>query len=55
MGRAGWHTSDMRRFNTEGPIVPADHYFVPPLERVDLGEVLDLIGSKRYFVLHAPR
>ena len=45
----------MRRFNTEGPIIPADHYFVPPLERVDLGEVLDLIRSKRYFVLHAPR
>ena len=45
----------MRRFNTEGPVIPADHYFVPPLERVDLGEVLDLIRSKRYFVLHAPR
>ena len=45
----------MRRFNTEGPIIAADHYFVPPLERVDLDEVLDLIRSKRYFVLHAPR
>ena len=45
----------MRRFNTEGPIIAADHYFVPPLERINLDEVLDLIRSKRYFVLHAPR
>ena len=45
----------MRRFNTEGPIRPEDHYHVPPLERVDLDQVLDMIQRKRYFVLHAPR
>ncbi len=44
-----------RFFNTSGPVVPADHYSIPPLERLDLDEVLRLIGSKRYFVLHAPR
>ena len=45
----------MRKFNTEGPVVAADHYRIPPLERIDLGRVLDLIRDKRYFVLHAPR
>ena len=45
----------MRFFNTEGPVVPADHYCVPPLERLDLPAVLTLIRQKRYFVLHAPR
>jgi len=44
-----------RFFNTTGPVVPADHYCIPPLERLDLDELLNLIGSKRYFVLHAPR
>ena len=45
----------MRKFNTEGPVVAADHYCIPPLERVDLDEILELIRDKRYFVLHAPR
>ncbi|MDE0221121.1 MAG: ATP-binding protein [Spirochaetaceae bacterium] len=45
----------MRFFNTSGPVVAADHYCVPPLERIDLSEILSLIGDKRYFVLHAPR
>ena len=45
----------VRKFNTEGPVVAADHYHVPPLERVDLGVVLGLIRDKKYFVLHAPR
>ncbi len=45
----------MRRFNTEGPIRPEDHYHIPPLERVDLDQILDMIQNKRYFVLHAPR
>ena len=45
----------MRRFNTEGPVRREDHYQVPPLERLDLDGVLDLIRRKRYFVLHAPR
>ena len=42
-------------FNTSGPVVAADHYCVPPLERIDLSDILSLIGTKRYFVLHAPR
>ena len=45
----------MRAFNTEGPVVAGDHYCIPPLTRVNLGEIRGLIRSKRYFVLHAPR
>ena len=45
----------MRFFNTEGPVVARRHYCIPPLERVDLDEVLALIDAQRYFVLHAPR
>ena len=45
----------MRSFNTTGPVDPADHYCVPPLERFDLDEVLGLVRTKKYFVLHAPR
>ena len=45
----------MRFFNTTGPVVPADHYHVPPLDRINLGQVRRLIAEKRYFVLHAPR
>ena len=44
-----------RFFNTSGPVVPAKHYSIPPLERFDLDEVLRLIRDERYFVLHAPR
>ena len=47
--------ANVRKFNTEGPVVAADHYRVPPLERVDLDVVLGLIRDKKYFVLHAPR
>ena len=45
----------VRTFNTEGPVVAADHYHIPPLERIDLDAVLGLIRDKKYFVLHAPR
>ena len=45
----------MRIFNTEGPVFAKDHYCIPPLERVDLEEILTLIDWKKYFVLHAPR
>ena len=45
----------MRFFNTDGPIRADEHYHVPPLERVDLDDLLGLIRDKRYFVLHAPR
>ena len=42
-------------FNTAGPIRVGENYLIPPLERLDLPEVLTLIELKRYFVLHAPR
>lgn len=45
----------MRRFNTEGPVRPDEHYCIPPLERLDVEGVIDLVRDKRYFVLHAPR
>ena len=45
----------MRFFNTEGPVRPDDHYAIPPLDRMDVEELLALIRAKRYFVLHAPR
>ncbi|MBK1716083.1 AAA-like domain-containing protein [Thiocystis violacea] len=45
----------MRFFTTEGPIRVEDHYFLPPLQRWDLEEVLMLIDRKKYFLLHAPR
>ena len=45
----------VRTFNTEGPVVAADHYCIPPLERIDLDAVLGMIRDKKYFVLHAPR
>ncbi len=49
------HNRPMRFFNTEGPVRPDNHYAIPPLDRMDVDELLDLIRTKRYFVLHAPR
>ena len=47
----------MRFFNTNtaGPIQPQHHYYIPPLERLDLDGVRTLIRQQKYFVLHAPR
>ena len=45
----------MRFFNTAGPVVAELHYCVPPLERLDVDELLLLIRQRKYFVLHAPR
>ena len=45
----------MKEFNTEGPVRPDEHYLIPPLERIDLDEVLGLVRSRKYFALHAPR
>ena len=42
-------------FSTAGPVRPDEHYAIPPLDRVDLCDLLDLIRRKQYFVLHAPR
>ncbi len=45
----------MRKFNLEGPVEVQRHYCIPPLDRIQLGEILELIDDRRYFVLHAPR
>ena len=45
----------MRFFNVAGPVCLDEHYAVPPLDRVDVDEILALIRTKQYFVLHAPR
>ncbi|MEA3464737.1 MAG: AAA-like domain-containing protein [Thermodesulfobacteriota bacterium] len=42
-------------FNTAGPIISDDHYYIPSLERLDWEEIRHLIARKRYFLLHAPR
>lgn len=43
----------MKFFNTEGPIRPDKHYFIP--HRLNWSEVFNLIEREKYFVLHAPR
>ncbi|MFO1428666.1 MAG: ATP-binding protein [Candidatus Competibacteraceae bacterium] len=45
----------MRFFNTAGPVDCERHYCLPPLERLNLNQVLTLIDQQKYFVLHAPR
>ena len=45
----------MRFFSTAGPVRPHKHYAIPPLDRIDLCDLLDLIRREQYFVLHAPR
>lgn len=42
-----------RFFNTAGPILPSDHYFLP--QRLNEEELYDLVEKKGYFILHAPR
>ena len=44
----------MRFFNPEGPVVAERLYCIPPLTRVNLDEILNLISDMQYFVLHAP-
>ena len=53
--RSKCHNRPMRFFNVAGPIRSDDHYAIPPLDRVDVDELLGLIQAKQYFVLHAPR
>ena len=43
-----------RFFNTAGPMIPEDHYYIDPLTRLDWEDIQRLIRDKRYFVLHAP-
>ena len=45
----------VRKFNLEGPVVAERHYCIPPLSRVNLEQILELIADMRYFVLRAPR
>ena len=45
----------VRYFNTSGPVTVEDHYCIPPLARLSLAELRQLIDLRRYFVLHAPR
>jgi len=45
----------MRFFNTAGPVDCQRHYCLPPLERLNLNQVLPLIDQQKYFILHAPR
>ena len=45
----------MKIFNTAGPVIPEDHYCIPPLERVDLNQLRELVRDKKCFLLHAPR
>ena len=45
----------VRKFNREGPVFADRHYCIPPLSRVNLDEILELIADTKYFVLHAPR
>lgn len=45
----------MRFFNTEGPVDCERHYCLPPLERLDMEQVMRLIEQYKYFLLHAPR
>ncbi|HDR05491.1 MAG TPA: AAA family ATPase [Candidatus Marinimicrobia bacterium] len=42
-------------FNNAGPTIPADHYHIDPLTRINWEDILQLIAQKRYFLLHAPR
>ena len=42
-----------RHFNTADPCNPADHYMLPATDR--LPDIVQLIDSKAYFILHAPR
>jgi hypothetical protein len=44
-----------RFFNTAGPVRRDLHYCLPPLERLNLAELMTLIEQQKYFVLHAPR
>ncbi|HMV51433.1 MAG TPA: AAA-like domain-containing protein, partial [Blastocatellia bacterium] len=45
----------MKFFNTAGPIKTDIHYYLPPLERMNKEELLQLIAAQKYFILHAPR
>ena len=45
----------MRVFNIAGPVLPADHYHIPPLQRTGADTLLRLVETKNYFIVYAPR
>ena len=45
----------VRHFCTAGPIKTDIHYSIPAIERFNREEILGLIRSEKYFILHAPR
>ena len=45
----------MRRFKVTGPVKPSKHYTIPPVSRVPLRRIEELVERRAYFVLHAPR
>jgi len=45
----------MRFFNTAGPVKPAMHYCIDPLQRLGLPDIELLLTQQKYFVFHAPR
>ena len=45
----------MRRFSVAGPVRPSKHYTIPPLSRVPMDRIEELVEIEEYFVLHAPR
>jgi hypothetical protein len=46
--------SNRRLFNIAGPCVPGDHYMLDPLRGIG-EELMNIINSKQYFVIHAAR
>ena len=47
--------SVVRKFNSDGPMVPERHCCIPSLSRIDLGAILELIGDMKCFLLDAPQ
>jgi len=44
----------MKYFNVAGPCFESEHYMIDATERLH-NELIELINSKQYFVIHAPR
>lgn len=45
----------MKFFNTAGPCRPDYHYMLPAVARLREENVMRLIETQSYFVVHAPR
>jgi hypothetical protein len=43
----------VRHFNITGPCQPDIHYMLPPIVRIP--DLVELIGQRNYFIIHAPR